>query len=99
MANTIKVAYVDREGIFRRQAFNGEWIVEDLNCENGFEYSVALTGKGSILIFEAVEFSQEACIHVEPSFEKLKNKRVYPSRVIAAIAEALDEEYEEFLDI
>jgi len=97
-----------------KKSFFGEWLVGDdsegVNAEDtgngiswcqGWQYSVARTKKGSLVLYVQHKDGSEApSMHVYEDFDAMKvDQNTVPENVIAETAAALDLEYEIKLDI
>jgi hypothetical protein len=102
----IVVDFYDNEGNCRKIAFYGEWLVQeerdDLSNYSyaGTEYSIARTAKGNFFVlldkFGTREFHD---YKIFDSFDAMKNRKVVPPSILSEVADAIDEDYEELLNI
>ena len=91
------VSYED-EGIKRKVAFVGRWIVKDYYA-TGYTYSVALTEKGGIFVLTEHNLHGDGYSAYE-SFQAFKeDEEQFPAELLAQVAAGIGEDYIEELDI
>ncbi len=109
----VEIAAYDDPGRVTKKAFQGRWIIGDekqgeqhwfdqekSGIRGGGTYSVAVTGKGKIVVvtFDSrTDWADELLVY--ENFEGLKNAEIHPDSLIAAVACGLDIDHIEHLDI
>ncbi len=92
--------YVDYEGISRTVAFDGRVLAHWSDNGGVIEHTAYMTGKGNIAI---ISLTGDTYLYVYESFEDLeeeyRERFSYSTEFISEIAEELDKEFVEELDI
>lgn len=110
MERIVVEVHRDKYADARKKAFTGRWLIDPeqaVGDDPRFKVAVALTAKGQLAVYEYDERDDLGNLEVYENFDAMKaaesdpvhREPKYSGEVLAEVATALNQDYEEELDI